>query len=397
MTMERNPLQKFIELAVGQVGHTGYATPASFVVGCAQVAGVLNKVIPYTQSTSEIPRIGVTMKMGTYTPGPFWGNTVTPRQGDLAFFRWSTPTRYETSDMYTSDHVGIVVEVDGDKAVVVEVNPITTGATPVCRQYLYPISASYINGYFRPNWDELISENSEYGYGGSNSLYKTQSTEEDAALREIGYMDNQGKPSITPTGIRLCAVNYTSFLQKIIELAGIKVKWDDTDDIVIDGVDTSGLPSANAKEIADYFLAKGWNASQVIGLLANIQAESGFKPSAVNKGSGASGICQWLGSRKTAMIKFVGDDWERNLSGQLDYLWYELNSSEKRTLTSLMEQVTTVNEDSARLAADIVLRQFERPGNYDKESPARMNMASSLWSNLIFIKQSTLPGGGKQA
>ncbi|KOS61418.1 peptidoglycan DD-metalloendopeptidase family protein [Lysinibacillus agricola] len=124
------------------------------------------------------------------------------------------------------------------------------------------------------------------------------------------------------------------------------------------GTVTSSASSQQAV-VWNYFKNKGLNDKAIAGLMGNIQQESGFNSSAVNKSSGASGIFQWLGGRKTGLqdyAKSVGKSWT-DMQVQLDYAWKELQSTEKKSLASLQR-----NDLSSSQHASEFERLFERSG-----------------------------------
>lgn len=117
--------------------------------------------------------------------------------------------------------------------------------------------------------------------------------------------------------------------------------------------------SSQQAVVWNYFKNKGLNDKAIAGIMGNIQQESGFNSSAVNKSSGASGIFQWLGGRKNGLqdyAKSVGKSWS-DLQVQLDYAWKELQGSEKKSLASLQR-----NDLSASQHASEFDRLFERSG-----------------------------------
>lgn len=66
-------------------------------------------------------------------------------------------------------------------------------------------------------------------------------------------------------------------------------------------------------------------ASALVGVLM-VESGPSINPGAVNSSSGAYGICQWLGSRKTKLFARYGRT--RRLDQQLDFMWWELNGLE---------------------------------------------------------------------
>ncbi|WP_342534787.1 phage tail tip lysozyme [Lysinibacillus sp. FSL K6-0057] len=124
---------------------------------------------------------------------------------------------------------------------------------------------------------------------------------------------------------------------------------------------SASYPSSSSQQavVWNYFKNKGLNDKAIAGIMGNIQQESGFNSSAVNKSSGASGIFQWLGGRKNGLqdyAKSVGKSWS-DLQVQLDYAWKELQGSEKKSLASLQR-----NDLSASQHASEFDRLFERSG-----------------------------------
>lgn len=91
----------------------------------------------------------------------------------------------------------------------------------------------------------------------------------------------------------------------------------------------------NAVRALNYFMNKGLTREQSAGLVGNLMAETGMNIRAVNPYSGAYGIAQWLGSRKTALFNKYGNN--PTLDQQLDFIWHELNSSHSRGLRMLRQ------------------------------------------------------------
>lgn len=376
---------------------------AEFVCAVASVTGILNKVIVKNAGAGNIPRYSVPKNMGTYFKGPFFGIRITPRIGDLIFFRWDTNKKvYAGKDMYFASHVGIVVNVDDTHVHTVEGNSgngNSASTRRVCKK-TYKLNYDCISGYYRPDWSlvgGVVGDVSGIQIGNVyHPLYESQSTDEDATMREICYITKEGEPSINSTGIRLNVVNYTGALAGLFRLAnggllngaGSSVP-DDTSELYVGNVDVSGLKPANAKNIASYLLNKNLSIAQAIGILANIKRESGFRTDAVNSSSKASGICQWYKTRRTTMIQHVGSDWKNNLSGQLDFLWYELNDYHAAVLLHIKEQATTNDIFGAYKSAEIFLREFEKPGGIESELKIRKQYVDELWKCLIFVKQPT--------
>lgn len=121
---------------------------------------------------------------------------------------------------------------------------------------------------------------------------------------------------------------------------------------------SSGSSTQNA--VWNFFKNKGLSDVAVSAIMGNMQQESGFNSSAVNKSSGASGLAQWLGSRKTGLNSYAsskGTEWT-DVQTQLEYMWKELNGSESKSLKVLQQQGLSVS-DMTKLFENA----FERSGN----------------------------------
>ena len=100
------------------------------------------------------------------------------------------------------------------------------------------------------------------------------------------------------------------------------------------------------------------------GVLANIQCESYFNPNArftERSGLVSYGICQWNGERLDAMKSREGDKYT-TITGQLDYLYYELQHSESSAWKKVLNCDNTAS--GAYSASYNWARYFERCAEY---------------------------------
>lgn len=124
-------------------------------------------------------------------------------------------------------------------------------------------------------------------------------------------------------------------------------------------------------EIIKYFINKGLTENQARGIYGNIMQESSGNPKAVSKdGYNSYGLAQWTGSRKTKLFSMYGSN--PTSKQQLDFLWYELNSSHKDALNSL-KQTTTVSQ-----ATKVFMDKFEKPHKDYANFSSRLKYAQSL-------------------
>ncbi len=65
---------------------------------------------------------------------------------------------------------------------------------------------------------------------------------------------------------------------------------------------TSVSGANNKEKVWNFLIDRGLSPEQAAGVMGNLQQESGFDPLAQNPSSGAWGLAQWYGSRKTAIL-----------------------------------------------------------------------------------------------
>lgn len=123
----------------------------------------------------------------------------------------------------------------------------------------------------------------------------------------------------------------------------------------------------------------GYNTAAAAGLLANISAESGFRPG-TNGDSGRSyGICQWFSSRKTRLINYCADkglDYT-TLYAQLRFLDYELERYYP-SVDRYMKNLDNSAED-AYDAAYYFCYNFEAPADRTGQSTSRAKAAQNIF------------------
>lgn len=428
-------LTSFIETAKQQIGNddsftksqTGYDTSrpwsAAFIVAVAKkVGGLLDVIIPDTYSCSSIGSIGVSEDMGKWLNGPANGGHPYPQAGDIALFRYQLN---DGATRYDANKAGIVTLVDpsrkGNNNNSVTFAYVVGDSNGRVQNKTATTDTSMFSGLFRPNWDKVdgLAGAAQQGYqvGG---YYAQGTSSQDAAIIDYKYVSayNSGtEPSINSTGLLLCAINhsgllgsvYTVFANVLAQNSFISQSYNpalgESEFIMISpeiAADVAGLTGSiqmgngvcylNETVKAIYsFLRElfGGNAAGVIGFMANMWAESGFNTAAYNKGSGASGLCQWLGERrdgnvekqKLGMIKYCaanGGDWRNNLTGQLNWLALELTGGGYRPTYTACTTVS-MNLAGAKQACHTVLHDFERPGHYDVNDPIRAQYTERLW------------------
>lgn len=138
---------------------------------------------------------------------------------------------------------------------------------------------------------------------------------------------------------------------------------------------TSGIYRDESKGsdnvIVNYFTNKGLTLNQAKGIYGNLMGESSGNLRAVSKdGFNSYGLAQWTGSRKTALLSKYGPN--PTLQNQLDFIWEELNTTEKNALKAL-KQTNTIEE-----ATRVFMTKYERPNLKKANFNTRLQFAINV-------------------
>lgn len=146
-----------------------------------------------------------------------------------------------------------------------------------------------------------------------------------------------------------------------------------------------------ANTIYTFFKGKGLTDNQVYAIMGNVQLESNFDTTALNSNSGAYGLFQWLGSRKTELQKFANSKGKSSsdLNTQLEFAWEEMNTTEKATLKALNDNK---NKDVETLA-EIFESKFERSGG---QGLSQRKQYASEWASYYSTGNETVFYSDKQ-
>lgn len=138
------------------------------------------------------------------------------------------------------------------------------------------------------------------------------------------------------------------------------------------GVSSSG---GTPQDVYKFLLSQGLSPSGATGLIGNLVAESNLRPGAVGDAGTSGGIAQWHLGRWSALKSFAKSKGlsATSLEAQQQYLVYEM----KTKYPSLWQQLSS-KDITEGTAADLVMRQYERPNTkdkYGKDISAQMSAA----------------------
>lgn len=239
-----------------------------------------------------------------------------------------------------------------------------------------------------PSMDATQLSSISTGMSNVISMFSSLYEEGDAMVRQFCSVDKSGNRSIGSGMLKLSVINYAPLVEGIAQANGLYLQAGLVGNV---DVDTSSL-TGNCKIVVDLLLQKGLNAASACGVAGNIYHESGFRTDCVGDHGTSFGICQWHNERGTRMKSFVGSNWSTNLSGQVDFLWQELNSSYQSVLNHLRSVPNT--EEGAKSAADYFVRHFERPSDVEGATIKRQATAAGYFNQLIITAISSNSVGG---
>lgn len=152
-------------------------------------------------------------------------------------------------------------------------------------------------------------------------------------------------------------------------------------DPVGDARSAANAPNATLAQRQQYLLgrlrAAGYTDAQASGIIGSLRQENAtLDPRTVNS-IGATGIAQWLGTRKSAFQKQFGHDLKDATFGeQVDYMLQELKTTE-----SLADKRIRMTQ-TPQQAAEIHAREYERPGAAEANIAKRQAYAASIYGSL---------------
>ena len=149
--------ENFVETALKEIGNTfekyGLSNEwcARFVSYCAKKCNFINMYFVFTDGAGSHAREGVSHKYGEFKLAD---GKYLPQKGDCVLYRYSDDSKY--SDVYHSDHIGIVVHTNGLYFDTVEGNTCGTNYTntSVNRFNNRYVLSKNVHGFYVPNFNK---------------------------------------------------------------------------------------------------------------------------------------------------------------------------------------------------------------------------------------------------
>ncbi len=147
-----------------------------------------------------------------------------------------------------------------------------------------------------------------------------------------------------------------------------------------DGPASMQAPSHDQRiqQAISYFQSQGWSRQQAIGIVANLDAESGMDPNVHQRGGGPGyGLAQWESPRQHDFQAWAGHDIHNStFEEQLQFAQHELTSTQSAAGRALQRATAADN------AASIVTRLYEGPRDKAGEAVRRAERARQIESQV---------------
>lgn len=131
---------------------------------------------------------------------------------------------------------------------------------------------------------------------------------------------------------------------------------------------------ARATHAYTFFRAQKWSRPQALGIVGNLQAESGVDPNRAQSGGGPGyGIAQWERPRQADFKAWAGHDIRLStMDEQLAFVQHELETTQRGAATALRASSTP------QAAAAAFCETFERPADTAGQMAHRADVAAAL-------------------
>lgn len=144
-------------------------------------------------------------------------------------------------------------------------------------------------------------------------------------------------------------------------------------------VPASAATFENEEEVFEYLTTEmNLNNAAACGVMANIDQESGFRPTA---GTWSSyGLCQWSGTRADALRSYCSRNGYNvdTVQGQMHFLQYDLEHDDTTGTLNYLRSVPNTDQ-GAYDAAYYFCYNFERPSNKASRSAYRGDLARNTY------------------
>lgn len=421
-------LQKLMGLSDSQI-QSGWGC-AYLRAAAEDVLKVSSCPVKIANSATETMKQNAKSNKGTLTKRKKSGESTKADPGDLLFIRLKSLM----FDDDKCDAVGVVVGTAKKTITCVfgDYGSATDRRFTQVTQVEMNRTSDFIYAVYHPNWPSAASTSlSNLGsvFANNGQLNIVVPSDDDAVLREFGYMNDKGEPSIITSDIRVSLINLVSplsIVDGLINQMKSVAKSDsqftfassDANSVDVAGaaastpityVDSALLPLE--KNTITYLRAQSnISLAGCVALLANASQECGgvgvpieitfphrnydisqYVPDGP-PGVYSRGMFMWndnFNSQQYFPNSRLEDrcpNWKNNLSGQLDYLLYTLDMTDsRRMLRDRLIAAVNTEDGAAKAAADFCIN-YENPANAEQRAAERSQIARLMWRCFALVE-----------
>ena len=187
-----------------------------------------------------------------------------------------------------------------------------------------------------------------------------------ALIRETGFVSNLNKPSILTGTVKWSVINYMSGVDLVNnvapKLASVASKYRENQSY-------NGTTETDA---INYLKSLSFNAASSSAILGVLNVYSQLNPN--YNLNGQYGIGRW--KDKDELSRYVGINWNHNLSGQLDYLLYRITKDDAVLISQLYTTSNLINS---------ALNLAEKLKKYFKMTQSIESSVKSVWDRIQLI------------
>lgn len=287
-----------------------------------------------------------------------------PKLGDAIVYDWDDNGAGDNRGY--GDHIGIVTTPGTTSFIVTEGN--MSGGKVGTRNMA--VNARYIRGFIVPKYADIAK-----ALGGSSITTDTSPDTTTKSIEEIArevIAGKWGNGADRKARLQAAGYAYSTVQDKVNEILGAGTKAPTSPAYTVG--------KTNEETVYNFLkTVMGLNTAGACGVLANIQAESSFNPTALGDGGTSFGICQWHAGRYTNLKNWCsanGKDY-KTIDGQL---WYLKNELEK-SYSAVLQYIRGIANTAAG-AYDAGYRwclKFEIPANTEASSKKRGEIARDTY------------------
>lgn len=160
-----------------------------------------------------------------------------------------------------------------------------------------------------------------------------------------------------------------------------------------EGIPLDEGSTASGRSLMQGLVQRGFTKEEASAIVGNLWAESGFRTNAINPSSGAFGLMQWLGGRKSRLYSYAAEKGKSvtDANLQLDYIKWELkggNAYETAQFQKAMAYGSSVADKTRGFAYEV---ERASSGELSRSMSKRVGAAESVYGGRMVAGETPSP------